>query len=159
MKPTQSLQPAPGCQGAAGKIERFEVVDLGPFDNNRNDMRGLNDSGQFAGVCLNPESGRIEAFLQEDGVRSMLGTLGGSFSVGRDLNNQGDVVGGSLTKDDENFHGFIYRNNRLYDLNELVEPGTGWEVLQAVCINNHGEIIAIGSHTGEDRIVLLRPRI
>lgn len=158
MKSFRSVQTASECEGSANKLEQFEVVDLGPFDNNRNDMHAVNDSAQYAGVSLNPETGRIEAFLQEDGVRSMLGTLGGSFSVARDLNNQGDVVGGSLTKDDENFHGFIYRKNRLYDLNELIDPEAGWELLQAVCINNHGEIIAIGSHTGQDRIVLLRPR-
>jgi probable HAF family extracellular repeat protein len=88
----------------------------------------------------------------------MLGTLGGSFSIAHDLNNQGEVVGGSLTEGDENFHGFLYRDNRLHDLNEFLDPGTGWELLQALGINNHGEIIAIGNNTGQDRIVLLRPR-
>lgn len=151
------MQPA-SAEEAANKVERFEVVDLGRFDNNRHDVHALNDADQCAGVTLNPETGRIEAFVQEGGVRSMLGTLGGSFSIARDLNNNGEVVGGSLTEGDENFHGFVYRNNRLYDLNELLEPGTGWELVQAVAINNHGEIIAIGSHTGQDHIVMLRPR-
>jgi probable HAF family extracellular repeat protein len=109
-------------------------------------------------VSLNPETGRLEAFQQQNGSRTMLGTLGGSFSIARDLNNQGEVVGGSLTEGDENFHGFIYRDNRLHDLNEFLDPGTGWELLQALGINNHGEILAIGSCTGHDRIVLLRPR-
>jgi probable HAF family extracellular repeat protein len=159
MKSTRTIETAPECQGVENKLERFEVVDLGPFDNNRNDVHALNDLAQSAGVCINPETQRIEAFLQDHGTRRMLGTLGGSFSIARDLNNQGEVVGGSLTEGDENFHGFIYRNNRLYDLNKLLDAAAGWEVLQAVCINNHGEIIAIGSHTGQDRIVLLRPRI
>lgn len=159
MKLHRTVQTAPDGNGVAAKRDRFEVVDLGPFDNNRNDVLALNDVAQYAGVSLNPETGRIEAFRQEDGVRSMLGTLGGSFSIARDLNNQGEVVGGSLTEGDTNFHGFIYRNNRLYDLNEFLDPEAGWELLQALGINNHGEIIAIGSHTGQDRIVLLRPRI
>jgi probable HAF family extracellular repeat protein len=158
MTTIRAIQPA-SVQGAANQVERFEVVDLGCFDNNRNDVHALNDADQCAGVSLNPETGRIEAFVQEGGVRNMLGTLGGSFSIARDLNNHGEVVGGSLTEGDENFHGFVYRNNRLYDLNELLEPGTGWELVQAVAINNHGEIIAIGSHTGQDHIVMLRPRV
>ncbi len=158
MKASRIIETAPECEGAASRTEQFEVVDLGPFDHNRNNVHAVNDSAQCAGVCLNSETGRIEAFRQENGVRDMLGTLGGSFSVARDLNNKGEVVGGSLTEGDENFHAFLYRDNHLYDLNHLVEPGTGWEVLQAVCINNHGEIIAIGSHTGEDHIVMLRPR-
>jgi len=136
----------------------MEVVDLGPFDNNRNDVLALNDKGQLAGVSLNRETGRIEGFLQENGARNMLGTLGGSFSIARDLNNHGEVVGGSLTEGDENFHGFLYRDQRLYDLNEFLDPGDGWEIIQALGINHHGEIIGIGSNAGHDRIVLLRPR-
>jgi probable HAF family extracellular repeat protein len=139
----------------------FEVEDLGPFDNNRNDMLAINDVGQSTGVSSNPESGRIEAFLQESGFRRMLGTLGGSFSIARGINNRGEVVGGSLTGDDENFHGFLYRGNALFDLNDFLDPEAGWEVIQALAINNSGVILGIGargSHTGQDRIVLLRPK-
>lgn len=158
MKSLRLVKAAQDPKSAASDAERFEVVDLGPFDNNRNDVLALNDLAQCAGVSFNSDTGRIEAFRQENGARSMLGTLGGSFSVARDLNNHGEVVGGSLTEGDENFHGFLYRNNRLYDLNEFLDPGTGWEVIQALGINNHGEILGIGSNTGQDRIVLLRPR-
>jgi len=158
MKLSRTLQAAQDTK-RAGNPERFDVIDLGPFHNNRNDVLAINDVTQCAGVSLNPETGRIEAFRQEDGARSMLGTLGGSFSIARDLNNHGDVVGGSLTEGDESFHGFVYRDNQLHDLNEFLDPGNGWELLQALGINNHGEIIAIGSCTGQDRIVLLRPRM
>jgi probable HAF family extracellular repeat protein len=145
--------PAPEAAG-----RKYEVVDLGPFDNNRNSLQAINDSGQMAGVSMNEATGRIEAFREECGVRSQLGTLGGSFSIARDINNRGDVVGGSLTEGDENFHGFLYRDNRLYDLNELLASGGGWELIQAFGINNCGEIVGIGSLGGQDRIVLLRPK-
>jgi probable HAF family extracellular repeat protein len=146
--------------GSAVKLVRraYEVVDLGPFDNNRNDVQAINDGGQRAGVSLNERTGRIEGFREEGGARTQLGTLGGSFSIARDINNSGEIVGGSLTEGDENFHGFLYHNNRLYDLNELLEPGGGWELIQAFGINNLGEIVGIGSQNGLDRIVLLRPR-
>jgi probable HAF family extracellular repeat protein len=135
------------------------VLDLGPFQNNRNDISALNDFGQFAGVCLNDACGRIEAFRQKDGQRVMLGTLGGSFSIAHDINNRGDVVGGSLTEGDENFHAFVHRENKLYDLNRFLDEAVGWEVIQAVALNNRGEILGIGCHEGEDRIVLLRPKV
>lgn len=158
MKSTRLVKAASDSNEAVEKTATFDVVDLGPFDNNRNDVLAVNDASQRAGVCLNAETGRIEAFREEKGTRSMLGTLGGSFSIARDLNNHGEVVGGSLTEGDENFHGFIYRNNRLRDLNDFLDAETEWELLQALSINNYGEIIAIGSHDGQDRIVLLRPR-
>ncbi|MGA2388620.1 MAG: hypothetical protein ABSF97_06645 [Candidatus Sulfotelmatobacter sp.] len=157
MNPIRTLQTAQDPK-RADTPERFDVIDLGPFDNNRNDVLAINDMSQCVGVSLNPETGRIEGFRQQDGTRSMLGTLGGSFSIARDLNNNGEIVGGSLTEGDENFHGFVYRNNQLHDLNSFLDPEAGWEVLQGLGINNHGEIIAIGNNTGQDRIVLLRPR-
>jgi len=107
----------------AGDFERLDIVDLGPFENNRNTVLSINDRAQFAGVSLNEVNGRIEGFRQEGEARTMLGTLGGSFSIAPDLNNKGEVVGGSLTEGDNLYHGFIYRNNRLRDLNEFVEPG------------------------------------
>jgi probable HAF family extracellular repeat protein len=137
----------------------YEVVDLGPFDNNRNRLSAMNDRGQMVGVSINHASGRIEAFLESNGTREPLGTLGGSFSIAHDINNQGEVVGGSLTEGDENFHGFVYRDKSLHDLNDLLEAGAArWELIQALAINNHGEIVGIGSQGGQDRIVLLRPR-
>jgi probable HAF family extracellular repeat protein len=144
--------------GVATGQPSFEVVDLGPFDNNRNDVQALNDRGQMAGVSLNAGTGRIEAFTQESGERKSLGTLGGSFSIARGINNNGEVVGGSLTEGDENFHGFLFRENRLYDLNQLVDPAIACELIQAFSINNRGVILGIGSLNGQDRIVLLRPR-
>ena len=158
MKATRLAQTAPDTDRAADKAQRYDIIDLGPFDNNRNDILALNDAAQCAGVSLNPQTGRVEAFRQQEGTRSMLGTLGGSFSIARDLNNEGVVVGASLTQDDENFHGFVYRENELHDLNEFIDKESDWELLQALSINNNGEIIAIGCNTGEDRIVLLRPR-
>lgn len=142
---------------AATKSVAFDVVDLGAFDNNRNDLKAMNDCGQGVGISLNRDTGRIEAFLEEKGKRTALGTLGGSFSIARDINNRGEIVGGSLTQGDENFHGFLYRNKRLYDLNQLLEEN-GWELIQAVGINNKGEILGIGALDGEDHIVLLRPK-
>lgn len=136
----------------------FEVVDLGPFEHNRNDLQAVNDCGQVVGVSLNPCTGRIEAFRERSGQRTHLGTLGGSFSIARSINNRGEIVGGSLTQDDEEFYGFLLRDDRLYDLNELLESDGGWELIQAFSINNRGEILGIGSRSGADRIVLLRPK-
>lgn len=159
MKLTISGRGAPLGKPTAGSCPTLDLFDLGPFENNRNDILALNDFGQFAGVCTNGATGRIEAFRQEKDCRAMLGTLGGSFSIARDINNRGEIVGGSLTAGDEGFHAFMHRGNELYDLNSFLDTSAGWEVIQAVGLNNRGEILAIGSHEGEDRIILLRPKL
>lgn len=149
---------AESTPGAAFRQPAFEIVDLGPFENNGNDLHAINDQGQMAGVSLNRNTGRIEGFVEEAGERTPIGTLGGSFSIAHDINNDGEVVGGSLTKEDKAFHAFLFRENRLYDLNFLLDPGAGWELIQALAINNRGEIVGIGTQGGEDRIVLLKPK-
>jgi len=158
MKTTVEQGRLTATSGSTNEQISFEVLDLGPFDNNRNDLQALNDKGQRVGVSANPATGRIEAFSEESGVRDSLGTLGGSFSVARDVNNSGEIVGGSLTDGDTSFHGFLYREKRLYDLNELLDTQAGWELIQAFAINNNSEILGIGSRDGNDRIVLLRPK-
>ena len=157
MKPTLNEQ-GKLTKPAAGRHAAFDVVDLGPFENNRNDLRSINDCGQGVGISQNKATGRFEAFLEERGKRESLGTLGGSFSVAHDINNRGEIVGGALTKGDGAFHAFIYRENQLFDLNELLDHDGGWELLQAVSINNGGEILGVGCQDGQDRIVLLRPK-
>jgi probable HAF family extracellular repeat protein len=155
---TDQARPAGETQALVNRAG-YEVVDLGPFDNNRNRLSAMNDRGQMVGVSINNANGRIEAFLESEGKREPLGTLGGSFSIAHDINNHGEVVGGSLTKGDEDFHAFIYREKCLHDLNDLLEPGAvGWELIQALAINSQGAIVGIGSQAGQDRIVLLRPK-
>jgi probable HAF family extracellular repeat protein len=148
----------PTSRAAEQEGAKFEIVDMGPFDNNRNHIIAVNDAGQCVGVSVNPESGRVEAFLQSEGRRVMLGTLTGSFSIARGINNRGEIVGGSLTQGDENFHGFLYRDNQMLDLNDLLAGEPGWELIQAFGINNRGDIVGIGCYEGQDRIVLLRPK-
>jgi len=67
------------------------------------------------------------------------------------------VVGGALTVDDEHHHAFVYANGVMQDLNERIDAD-GWELIYALGINDRGQIVAIGHHDGNDRIVLLTPR-
>ena len=147
-----------GSIGGSALRDSFDIVDLGPSLGNQNNVLGLNNLGQLAGVSLNKETGRVEAFLELRGTRMSLGTLGGSFSIAKGINNRGEIVGGSLLAGDDDFYGFLYRNGKLTNINDLIDPASGWQVVQAVSINDAGEIVGVGSKEGNDRIILLRPR-
>ena len=67
-----------------------------------------------------------------------LGTLGGTESHARDINERGQVVGVSLNGDSGSYHAFLYSHGSLQDLGTLNE-----EHSEALGINDHGEIVGV----------------
>src|ERR1019366_5223230 len=117
----------------------------------------INNNGQLAATLFDEREKAVRAFLVANGNTRDLGTLGGSFSAARDLNNSGQVVGGSLTAADEVFHAFIFTEGKMFDLNEFIDAGSRWELIEAVAINDKGRILGVGSVQGEDHTFLLTP--
>ena len=72
---------------------------------------------------------------------------GGSSSA-KALNNAGDVVGYSVVCSTffncGEVHAFIYADDQLEDLNELIDPSLQITLETASAINNSGEILATG---------------
>jgi probable HAF family extracellular repeat protein len=66
-----------------------------------------------------------------------LGTLGGSFSQGRSINNQGQIVGRSQLTDGQQ-HAFLYEHGVMRDLGTL-----GGTFSRAEFINNRGDIVGL----------------
>ncbi len=134
---------------------RFRVLDLGIVEGNNNMIHAINNAGDLVGAAL--ASGRnVEAFVSH-GRKRLLGTLGGAFSAAHGVNNAGQVVGGALTTNNEQFHAFLFTGNTMYDLNDLVVGAPGWELVQAVGINDRGQIVGVGLLDGEDHVFLLQP--
>jgi len=134
----------------------YRLADLGIVDLNNNLIRDINNDGVMVGSVTNPATGGIEAFIAQNQEKVFLGTLGGVFSVAHGINSYGDVVGLSLTEGNEDQHAFLYFKGVLHDLNTLVQVA-GWKLLQAVAINDSGQIVGIGSFRGRDRMFLLYP--
>ncbi len=155
--PLTAKQKLRGSMPARARKLRYAIVDLGAFEGNHNLIHGINNRGTMVGAMLNPQTESVEACVVNEGTTRLLGTLGGSFSVGRAINNRGDIVGGSLEAQDGNFHAFLFADGALQDLNHLVTNCEGWELIQAVAINDVGQVVGIGSYRGEDRIFLLLP--
>lgn len=71
-------------------------------------------------------------------------------------NDGGQVVGHSLT--DTGSHAFIWDELAgMSDLNDLIDPSSGWTLTGALAINNSGQIVANGDNGTLERAFLLTP--
>jgi hypothetical protein len=135
--------------------QRFRVIDLGPPQY----ATALNNRGQMVGRRLDAVAGTRGVLHEHERRRVItLGTLGGSFSAARDINDHGLIVGDSLLAGDEVHHGFLRARGNLVDLNDLLlDASLPCEILHALSVNEANEIIAIALVSAEERTVLLRP--
>jgi probable HAF family extracellular repeat protein len=110
-------------------------------------LQAINDSGQFTGSVTVP-GGTTHAFLDTSGTMVDLGTLGGTTSLGENLNNLGQVVGLAATGTGWN-DAFVYENGKMYDLNNLLAKSyPNLSLIGAYAINDMGQIIARDGNTG-----------
>lgn len=140
-------------------------VDLGTLGGTHSEGNALNNFGQVVGWSYN-SAGVQRAFLTTSGTAMKdLGTLGGSWSTATDINNLGQIVGQAETAitvttppnpNEPGYggytykvtHAFLYTNGRMLDLNDLLPPNSGWEILSASSINDAGYVICDGKRTG-----------
>jgi len=118
---------------------------------------GINDAGDVVGYNGATDS----AFLSSNGVVTNLGTLGG-MSVAYDINNAGQIVGNSQLSQDSPLTAFIFMNQTMYNLADLIPSDSGYSQIQLIgyhTINNVGQIAATGTLgvNGASRALLLTP--
>src|SRR4029079_10366031 len=85
------------------------------------------------------------------GVMADLGTLGGSESIGFDINTAGHVVGYSSTTGNHAYHAFLYTGTpgsggAMVDLGTLAGKAHSF----GVAINDHGQIAGYCDDGSED---------
>jgi len=128
---------------------------IGPAGRNDAFVQELSSNGHLSGfVLLNSGDRRPFSWTREGGLR-ILGTLGGSDALAQGGNNRREVVGGSFTAGDLDFHGFLWTpRSGMVDLNtRLRNAPAGLVVRNAYAISDDGYIFA-ESNAG---IVLLVP--
>jgi probable HAF family extracellular repeat protein len=129
------------------------VIDLGNLGGTTfNIAFGINNRGQVVGQSNLP-SGILHAFLRQNGIISDLGFLPGlPTSIANAINNQGLVGGDSQDANGDDFSAvaWIWQNGVMTDLNTLIPPGSPLFLMEALSINDRGEIAGFGSLSNGD---------
>ncbi len=99
----------------------------------------INNRGQVIAAC---GYSQVPAFLWErDAPLTNLGSLGGGVTHPTDINEQGQIVGWSMTAAREQ-HAFFWERGVMTDLGKTGEPS------EAFGINERGQVVARGDNRG-----------
>lgn len=116
-----------------------------PFD--------LNNKSQVVGQSDLPGDTIHHGFFWQNGVMTDLGNLPGlPTSLANGINNQGQIVGFSqdANGDDNTAVAVLWENGSIIDLNTVIPPGSPLFLMEAVAINDRGEIAGWGSLSNGD---------
>lgn len=149
------------------------MLDLGMLPGfAESEARAINSAGLVVGTVKTNTADIIRtrrpattrAFLWSAGEgMTELGTLpGGTNSDASGVNDLGQIVGAASTAKERPYHAFLYEKGRMYDLNDLIPQGGGWELITANAINDKGQIAGYGyfsggAAAGHPRAFLLKP--
>jgi probable HAF family extracellular repeat protein len=120
----------------------------------------VNDATEVVGGAGNQNDQAFLAFLWKNGVMTNLGTADGDpCSQANMINSKSQIVGISGTCDFFTVqHAFIWEKGQMTDLNSVVGEGSGLRLLDALEINDRGEIIGQGAlANGDQHVFLLIP--
>jgi probable HAF family extracellular repeat protein len=141
-----------------GEPNTDDMKDLGTLGGDSSIAYDVNDTDTVVGASFTTVGTHEEhAFLYSSGQgMTDLGTLPGRISsVAYGINNADQVVGVSKL-DEGGTHPFLYSGGVMRDLNTLIPPNSGWELIEAVKINDNGHIVGRGfNQDGEEHAFLL----
>ena len=122
------------------------IIDLGTLGGSTSIALAINEPGQVVGTAFLANDALQHAFLYRAGQMHDLGSLAPSRrSVAYGINDSAQVVGESETSDGT-WAAFYFQDGQMLELNDLLEPGSGWYIQTARDINNAGQIAAYAYH-------------
>lgn len=131
------------------------VIDLGNLGGTTfNIAFAINNRGQVVGQSVVLPGNILHGFLWQSGVMTDLGSLPGlPTSIANAINNHGQVVGLSqdANGDDSSSVAWIWQHSEITDLNSLIPPDSLWFLMEALGINDRGEIAGfmVNTSTGD----------
>jgi probable HAF family extracellular repeat protein len=136
--------------------------NLGTLGGDHSWAYSINNASQIVGYAAKSD-GLNSACLFDisgNGANTDLGDLGGYISFAWSINNNNQIVGRAMNSSGE-FRACLFdptgRGNNI-DLNTLLDPSSGWLLIDARSINNNGYIVGCGINPeGDYSAFLLTP--
>lgn len=137
----------------------FPVMLGGIASGSEGQLRSINDIGQGVGIAGTISGGPFYATmfdLSGSGNNISLGTINGGNTCAQAINNSGQIVGWEVNAGAILFDSTGGGNN--YFLNRLVKNLNGWNLTEAMDINDNGWIVGDGINSiGQSEAFLLIP--
>jgi probable HAF family extracellular repeat protein len=130
-----------GFAWSGGTLTPLPALQAADRNSGTNDVNASGDAVGWSGPSTFVASA---VFYPASGGVVDLGSLGGTQNSAYAMNDNGDAVGYSSTGGDQERHAVLWRSGQIYDLNDLIPAGTGWELVAAVGINTGGAIVGYG---------------
>jgi probable HAF family extracellular repeat protein len=156
--------PSPG-NSVAAIFEDGHVASIGTLGGGSSSATDINDGGFISGFAQ-LSNGVEHAFIYDSSARGArmhdLGTLGGMNSIAGSINDDGTIVGQADTPRTAATglpDAFVDYGMGLVDLNSLIssKAQSHWDLVQALGINQTGQIVGIGLLDGSAHAFLLTP--
>ncbi len=127
------------------------MTEIAQFPGPWSEATAINDHDQIVGfgnlLPNGPELYPRTAFMWDNGVLTDIGALsGGATSFAFGINNASQVVG--WFGDYGNPHAFLFDAGSFLDVNDLIDPASGWVISEANAINDLGQIAGTACRDG-----------
>jgi probable HAF family extracellular repeat protein len=137
--------------------------DIGALAGPQSAAYAINGAGLVVGSTTYSDDPTLShAFAWINGTWTDLGSVkGGTEADAYGVNNLGDIVGvssvGLWSGDFNDLHAALWHNGQGYDLNDLIDPTSGWRLVTAGGINDRGQIAGWGYLNGSISAFVLTP--
>ncbi len=136
-------------------IRDQQMIDLGTLGGPNSFAYDLNGTGLVVGESHTTQGPSHACMWDQSGPRD-LGTFGGKSSAAWAVNNHNQIVGFADDVGDVK-RAFLWENGQLMQLNDLISPLSGWNLKEAMDINDEGMIVGRGTINGQTHAFLLVP--
>lgn len=143
-----------------GRLSPLDLANYTPFGPGHRHTRinGANRSGLAVGHVEQPGGVDVRAYYWADGKEGTLpSTPAIAFSDAFDANSSGQIVGRTFANGQS--RATIWTGDVITDLNNLIDPSSGWVLESATCINDSAEIAGTGTYLGAPHAYLLRHHV